>query len=134
MKFFNLLKKEVRELLNFQTFIGMFLSVFILMGMGTIMNSTMNEALTSSDIAISDNDNTEFTKSIISTLEKEGYEIKLIDTADKNGNVEGIIGNGEDMTLLADVGATITAEYNIDTKKYIDKKFAELSAALVNNG
>ncbi len=113
MKFFNLLKKEVRELLNFQTFIGMFLSVFILMGMGTIMNSTMNEALTSSDIAISDNDNTEFTKSIISTLEKEGYEIKLIDTADKNGNYPEIMSLlGVDELIIFPEGFTESIENN----------------------
>ena len=51
---------------------------------------------------------------------------------DANGNVNEIVGNGEDMTLIADNGATISAEYNADTKKYIDKKFAELAAMLVN--
>ena len=51
-------------------------------------------------------------------------------TADENGKVNGIIGNGEDITLMGD-GVTITAEYNADTKKYIDKKFAELQALVL---
>lgn len=51
-------------------------------------------------------------------------------TADANGVVNGIIGNGEDVTLMGD-GVTITAEYNVDTKKYIDKKFAELQALVL---
>jgi hypothetical protein len=54
-------------------------------------------------------------------------------TADENGNVEGIIGNGETVTLLAESGVTISAEYNADTKKYIDKKFAELAAMVVGS-
>jgi hypothetical protein len=52
-------------------------------------------------------------------------------TADENGIVKGIIGNGEAMTLIADSGVTISAEYNVDTKKYIDKKFAELQALVL---
>lgn len=38
-------------------------------------------------------------------------------TADENGVVEGIIGNGEEMTLFADDGITIHAEYNKDINK-----------------
>ena len=52
-------------------------------------------------------------------------------TADENGNVSGIVANGEDMTLIADSGITISAEYSVDTKKYIDKKFAELQALVL---
>ena len=52
-------------------------------------------------------------------------------TAYENGNVGGIMANGEAMTLIADNEATITAEYNIDTKKYIDKKFAEMQALIL---
>lgn len=51
--------------------------------------------------------------------------------ADANGVVNGVIGNGEYVTLMGD-GVIISAEYNVDTKKYIDKKFAELAAMLVN--
>ena len=52
-------------------------------------------------------------------------------TADENGNVSGIIANGESMTLISDSDVTISAEYNVDTKKYIDKKFAELQALVL---
>lgn len=42
-------------------------------------------------------------------------------TADENGIVRGIIGNGESMTLLTDTeGVTIEAEYNKDTNKVIE--------------
>lgn len=42
-----------------------------------------------------------------------------------------IAGNGESMTLIAEDGVTMEAEYNVDTKKYIDKKFAELQALVL---
>lgn len=50
-------------------------------------------------------------------------------TADEEGNIS-IVGNGESMTLIAEDGVTISAEYNADTKKYIDRRFAELATAL----
>ena len=51
--------------------------------------------------------------------EYEPYKCETY-TADENGNVEGIIGNGEAMTLIADSGAIISAEYNKDTNKVIE--------------
>ena len=47
-----------------------------------------------------------------------------------DGNLS-IIGNGQSMTLIAEDGVTMDVEYNIDTKKYIDKKFAELQALVL---
>lgn len=38
----------------------------------------------------------------------------------ENGIVNGIIGNGEGMTLIADSGVIVTAEYNKDTNKVIE--------------
>ena len=62
----------------------------------------------------------------------EPYKEPTTLTAEADGTVNGIIGNGESMTLLTDTeGVTITAEYNVDTKKYIDKKFAELQALVL---
>jgi hypothetical protein len=52
----------------------------------------------------------------------------------KQDGTASIIGKGEGITLMTDTeGVTITAEYNVDTKKYIDKKFAELAALIVNS-
>lgn len=57
-------------------------------------------------------------------------------TADKNGNVSGIVANGENMTLIADSGITISAEYSKDSNKVIQDIYQKLSAlgvAVVNN-
>lgn len=41
--------------------------------------------------------------------------------ADENGKVQGITANGEAMTLIAENGATITAEYNKDANKVFER-------------
>lgn len=56
-------------------------------------------------------------------------------TADEEGNIS-IVGNGESMTLIAEDGVTISAEYNKDTNKVINDIYQKLSAlgvAVVNN-
>lgn len=63
--------------------------------------------------------------------EYEPYVEPTTYTADENGKVSGIIGNGENMTLVADSSTIISAEYSMDTKKYIDNKFAELQALIL---
>ena len=52
-----------------------------------------------------------------------------------NGTVESVPSLYPTTTLLTDTdGVTITAEYNCDTKKYIDKKLAQLVAATASEG
>jgi hypothetical protein len=64
--------------------------------------------------------------------EYEGYKEPTTYTPNTDGTVEGIVGNGEAITLMTDTeGVNIEAEYNADTKKYIDKKFAELQALVL---
>ena len=71
-------------------------------------------------------------KPMLSVVEAdyEPYKEPIPYTADKFGNF-AIETNGEDMTLVADSDITISAEYSVDTKKYIDKKFAELQALVL---
>lgn len=50
-----------------------------------------------------------------------------------DGTVSGVTSLYPSTTLLTDTeGVTIEAEYNVDTKKYIDKKFAELASMIVS--
>ena len=56
-------------------------------------------------------------------------------TADENGNVEGIIGNGADITLMAESGVVLSAEYNRDINKafessQLDNALGDISTAL----
>ena len=79
MKFINLLKKELRELITLQTIITMFASLIILFALGNVMGGVMEDAMKTSDITICDQDNTEFTKGIISDLEKDGNKVTKVD-------------------------------------------------------
>lgn len=63
--------------------------------------------------------------------EYEPYHEEIY-TADANGKVNGVTSLYPTTTLLTDTeGVTIEAEYNKDTKKYIDRKFAELQALIL---
>ena len=77
MKFINLLKKELRELINVQMIIGLVVSMSLLVIIGGVMGDAIEDAVSNSgDVYISDQDNTEFTESIIADLKKMGYNVK----------------------------------------------------------
>lgn len=64
----------------------------------------------------------------------EPYKEPQTATSDKDGTVNGLTSISPNMTLLTDTsGAVINLEYNADTKMYIDNKFAEISAAILNS-
>jgi ABC-2 type transport system permease protein len=86
MKFLNLLKKELHELINVQMIIGLVVTVGLLMSVGNMMSNVMDDATSETGtVNISDRDDTEFTRSIISTLESAGFEINRVneDNADR---------------------------------------------------
>lgn len=73
MKFINLLKKELAELVNKNMLLGLVVTVVIFMMLGGIMKTTINEAVDESrnvTINICDRDKTEFTESILEAMEK----------------------------------------------------------------
>lgn len=52
-------------------------------------------------------------------------------TPTTNGTISGMMSTSPNMTILTDTeGVVIDCEYNVDTKTYIDKKFAELQALI----
>ena len=79
MKFINLLKKELLELLNKQMILGLAVTLVILMLVGNIMKTTIDEAVnTTYTINLLDNDNTETTAELIDRIEKSGAKIKFM--------------------------------------------------------
>lgn len=125
MKFFNLLKKELRELVNKQMLIGMVVSLVILFSIGNIMGNVMEDAMSSSDITICDRDNTEFTKGIISELEKNGDKIKQVEVTD--GNYSEMMNKlGKDSLIVIPEGFT--------NDVLINKKPAKLETVSVMKG
>lgn len=64
--------------------------------------------------------------------EHEPYIEPIIYPVNEDGTVEGVTSLYPTTTLLSDAeGVLIEAEYNADTKKYIDNKFAELQALIL---
>lgn len=71
MKFINLLKKELSELINTQMILGLVVVVVVFMVLGGVMKTTVNDAVDESEnvtINICDRDKTEFTESIIENI------------------------------------------------------------------
>lgn len=81
MKFFNLLKKELGELITPQTIISLVAITAMLMLMGNLMKSTIKEAVENEySITLSDRDDTEFTHKLANALEASGAKLKTVDT------------------------------------------------------
>ena len=67
--------------------------------------------------------------------EYEAYKGQDTYTPIADGTVKGVKSIYPSMTIFTDNdGVLINCEYNADTKKYIDNKFAELQAAIVSTG
>lgn len=78
MKFFNLLKKELAELINTQMIVSLIAVVAIFLLMGNVMTATVEEAVKSEyTINISDRDNTEFTAKLFDTLAEGGAKVNV---------------------------------------------------------
>lgn len=80
MKFFNLLKKELAELITAQTIIGLIVTMALFMFLGNVMNKTMEEAVKKEySISLIDRDSTELTKNLIDSLKSANAEIAEYD-------------------------------------------------------
>ena len=76
-----------------------------------------------------DNLQVEFGKAV---TEYEEYKEPISYTPNTDGTVDGVTSLYPTTTLMTNTeGVNIEAEYNADTKKYIDKKFAELQALVL---
>lgn len=99
MKFFNLLKKELAELINTEMILTMVIMFVLLMVSGNVMNTTIEETLRQEyTVNVSDRDNTDFTRSLIQALRDNGAEVNeyttsgddyagLIDTSGKKSMI-----------------------------------------------
>ena len=84
MKFVNLLKKELSELVNLQMILSLIVAFGIFMLLGNIMDTTIDEAkeeTTNVTIRLSDRDDTEYTKKLIGGIEASGNTVKLYETS-----------------------------------------------------
>lgn len=81
MKFFNLLQKELKELINAQMIMGFVLVMVLFFVLSNVMTDSISEAVKQEyNITLSDQDNTEFTDNMLSELEEKGTHIRRITT------------------------------------------------------
>ena len=83
MKFINLLKKELSELVNVQMLATLGIMLLIFMVMGNIMTTAINDVVEDAShptVNISDRDNTELSKQLIEALKAADADVNVIET------------------------------------------------------
>ncbi|MBP1548984.1 MAG: ABC transporter permease [Oscillospiraceae bacterium] len=73
MKFGNLLKKELRELITLQAMMGMIFTMVLLIVMGQIMGGAMEEGFDTSTINLCNQDNSAFTTEVLDAVQASGH-------------------------------------------------------------
>ncbi|MDO4862556.1 MAG: ABC transporter permease [Ruminococcus sp.] len=131
MKFFNLLKKELGELITPQTIISLVAISAMLMLMGNLMKSTIKEAVKNEySITLSDRDDTDFTKLLAKTLEESGATLKMVDTS---GDDYSDILRSADVEALVIIPEGFTEKLENDERPEIISVAAMKSAAAMSN-
>lgn len=101
MKFFNLLRKELKELINAQMILSLVMIVVIFMVFGNVMSSTISKAVKSeSSVTLSDCDDTEFTRSLLKKLEDNDVNVKKIDTSAYGDDYASILAKNELKSII----------------------------------
>ena len=131
MKFFNLLQKELRELINAQMLISLVVMMFIFMMMGNIMSTTIEEAAKSSyNITLCDRDGSEISKNIIKAMEASGAEIKNVTS---EGDDYPAILDANDTNSLVIIPEGFEADLKAGNKPEIISVTRLESAAMMSN-
>ena len=80
MKFGNLLKKELRELITLQAMMGMIFTMVLFIVMGQIMGGAMEEGFDTSTITLCNKDNSAFTDEVLDAVQASGEtEINFVE-------------------------------------------------------
>ncbi|MBR2315955.1 MAG: ABC transporter permease [Clostridia bacterium] len=99
MEFFNLLKKELAELLNVQTIISLVVAMSLLMLMGNVMTNTIEEAVKQEyTVTLCDRDKTDFTADMLETL--RGYGAKINEVTDASEDYAKLLDNSGKESLV----------------------------------
>lgn len=112
MKFLNLLKKELHELITAQMILGLVITMLMLFSVGKIMSNVMDDAVSETGtVNISDMDNTEFTNDIISSLKSSGFNVNLV-TEDNSDRAELLKSTNCDSLIIIPAGFSESINQN----------------------
>lgn len=106
MKFFNLLKKELSELLTGQTLLSMVVIVAMFVLLGNVMNTSVEQAMKQEySVTISDRDNTDLTAKLMEDLRSSGATVNEFTTS--GDDYSAIISDiGKDSIVIIPEGFT----------------------------
>lgn len=131
MKFFNLLKKELAELINAQTIISLAVSLVMFMVLGQVMNSTIEEASKQEyTVNIIDQDHTDLTNALFDIMKENGAEINQY-TTDSNDYSAILDTSGKDAMIIIPKGFTESIEKG-ESPEIISITAMESSAMMSN--
>ncbi len=115
MKFINLLKKELSELVNKQMILGLVITGFIFIVLGGIMETTVDkvvESAANSSVNICDRDKTALTEELITAMKQSGVSVTEVDA---QGDDYAAILNKEKLPNLIIIPEGFTDGLDTDT-------------------
>ncbi|MDE5862081.1 MAG: ABC transporter permease [Ruminococcus sp.] len=133
MKFINLLQKELKELINAQMILGLVAILAILYVTGMASKVAIDDAIedsTNPTISISDQDNTDFTKSFIELLKNSGAEVTEFEVS---GDDYASILEENDIKNIVIIPAGFTATIESGQKPEIITASRMTSASAISN-
>lgn len=87
-KFWNLLKKETKELINAQLIISLIFTFFLFYLMGTLAQGEMAKAAAPQEIAVLDLDSSELSRGIMNGLSSANFKVIALTAEDRQGAIE----------------------------------------------
>lgn len=131
MKFFNLLKKELSEIINAQMIASLVVVVALLLILGNVMTTSIKEAVSQEyTITVCDQDNTDFTAELFKNVEKYGGKVKKIDTSSSE-YPEILKASGKNSVIIIPAGFSEAVE-NGESPELISVSGMESASPLVN--
>ncbi|MCM1131849.1 MAG: ABC transporter permease [Ruminococcus flavefaciens] len=133
MKFFNLLKKELSEIINAQMILTLVIYLVMLLTLGKVMNATVEDTIKQEyTVNISDRDNTDFTHALIESLRKSGAEISEF-TTDGDDYASVLDSTGKKSIVIIPEGFTEKIE-NGESPELISVAGMESASLMSNTG
>ncbi len=125
-KFFNILKKEIKELLTLRMIMPFIISILIIMFVGRAMRGEMERTSTRFSVGVLDNDQTQISKKIIDALSNAGYYVELL----KSMAIDSMIQSGLNKNLKLIIVIPESLELHLKDKKGAGIEFYSIIRSL----
>ncbi|MEO0161960.1 MAG: ABC transporter permease [candidate division WOR-3 bacterium] len=125
-KFFNILQKEIKDLLTLRMLLPFFISIFILFFMGQVMQQTVEKAREPFAIGVVNQDNTPLATSLIEGLKRAGNTVIVLEAIEELKAIQQAREHKLSMVLIIPVGY----EANLKNKKPAEIKLYSIITSL----